>query len=53
MPIVPMTENDIVRTLARRGYMIEPGALQLLKGRVDLVDRLLDHMDPSAFMVTA
>ena len=36
MPIVPMTEKDIVLTLAGRGYMIEPGALRLLKGRADL-----------------
>jgi DNA polymerase II small subunit len=53
MPIVPMTENDIVRTLAGRGYMIEPGALQLLTGHAHLIDRLLEGVDPSAFMVTA
>ncbi len=48
-----MPEIDIVRTLASRGYMIEPGALEMLKGRDDLVGRLLESMDPSAFMVTA
>jgi DNA polymerase II small subunit len=46
-----MTEKDIVMTLAGRGYMIEPGALQLLKGRADLIDRLLESLDPMAFMV--
>ncbi len=43
MPIEPMPTIDIVKKLAGRGYMIEPGALQLLKGRADLVDRLLDQ----------
>jgi DNA polymerase II small subunit len=52
MPIVPMTERDIVRTLADRGYMIDPGALELLKGHADLLDRLLEVIDPSAFMVS-
>lgn len=50
---IAMLANDIVKKLAGRGYMIEPGALQLLKGRADLIDRLLAGMDPSAFMVTA
>ncbi len=53
MPIMPMPEIDIVKKLASRGYMIEPGALRLLVARVDLLDRLLDGMDPSAFMVTS
>ncbi len=48
-----MPANDIVKKLAGRGYMIEPGALQLLTGRADLLDRLIESMDPSAFMVTA
>ena len=48
-----MPEIDIVRKLAGRGYMIEPGALQLLGGSDDLVDRLLASLDPAAFMVTA
>ena len=48
-----MLANDIVKKLAGRGYMIEPGALQLLTARSDLLDRLIESMDPSAFMVTA
>ena len=53
MPILPMPENDIVRALASKGYMIEPGALELLKSRGELIDRLVAAMDPAAFIVTA
>ncbi len=53
MPIMPMPEIDIVKKLASRGYMIEPGALRLLEARADILDRLLDGMDPMAFIVTS
>jgi hypothetical protein len=48
-----MPENHIVKKLASSGYMIEPGALRMLESRADLLDRLLEGMDPSAFMVTS
>jgi DNA polymerase II small subunit len=48
-----MPENDIVKKLASSGYMIEPGALRMLESRADLLDRLIEGMDPSAFMVTS
>jgi DNA polymerase II small subunit len=48
-----MPAIDIVKKLAGRGYMIEPAALELLKGRAGQIDLLLESLDPSAFMVTA
>jgi len=53
LPILPMSEKEIVSKLASRGFMVEPGALDLLKVRNGSdIDRLLNGMDPSAFMVT-
>lgn len=48
-----MPEIDIVKKMADHGFMIEPAALQLLAERADLVDRVLEGMDPSSFIVTA
>lgn len=48
-----MSEREIVSKLAGRGFMVEPGALDLLKASTDSeLERLLTDMDPSAFMVT-
>jgi len=46
---------EIVKTLASRGYMVEPGALEALGNDCDprVLDRLLTLMDPSALTVSA
>lgn len=50
-----MAGMDIVKTLASKGYMIEPEALDLLrrsKNPQSILTRLLQSMDPMAFMVS-
>lgn len=48
-----MSEIEIVRKIAGKGFMIEPGALDLIKVRSDAeIDRIINSMDSSAFMIT-
>lgn len=50
-----MPDIDIVKTLAEKGYMVEPAALDMIKGREDIdlvVRRLLATLDPAAFIVS-
>ncbi|WP_048198336.1 DNA-directed DNA polymerase II small subunit [Methanocella arvoryzae] len=48
-----MSGMEIVNKLASRGFMVEPEALELLKAKSSRdLERLLDGMDASAFMVT-
>jgi len=45
---------DIVKTLASKGYMLEPEALDLLEKAHDpgILDRLLSSMDPAALTIS-
>jgi DNA polymerase II small subunit len=50
-----MDGMEIVKTLAARGYMVEPDALEALGGNCDLrlLDRLISGLDPSALTISA
>jgi DNA polymerase II small subunit len=50
-----MDGMEIIKTLASRGYMVEPDALEALGGNCDprLLDRLVSGLDPSALTVSA
>jgi DNA polymerase II small subunit len=49
-----MDSIDIVKTLASKGYMLDPDALGLLEKARDpgILDRLLSGIDPSALTIT-
>ncbi|MCD1295311.1 DNA polymerase II [Methanocella sp. CWC-04] len=50
-----MHDMDIVKVLANKGYILEPDALDMLKGSRDpdeLIGRLLSGLDPSAFIIS-
>jgi DNA polymerase II small subunit len=49
-----MDGMEIIKTLASRGYMVEPDALKALGGDCDphVLDRLISGLDPSALTVS-
>ena len=51
---INMSEIDIVKTLASKGYMVEPEALDMIErsGDPGILDKLLSQIDPAALTIS-